>query len=148
MPICLKPDRGKRDKGKPDVKLGEVKATYVRQVLRELQETTQRLREIETTLGPARELLDIKADGASEVTDEADYLILIRRVEHNCARNTNPPRMEASDLYERGVTNTAMIPSASAAATVAPTSSFRRQTLASAACRTSPKPTSRQEGSI
>src|SRR5262245_52256261 len=41
-----------------------------------------------------------------------------------------------------------MIPSASAAATIAPTSSFRRQRLASAACRTSPKPTSRQEGSI
>jgi len=67
--------------GELDVKLGDVKATYVRQVLGELQETTQRLREIDTTLGPARKLLDIKADGASEVADEADYLILISRVE-------------------------------------------------------------------
>ena len=67
--------------GELDVKLGDVKATYVRQVLGELQETTQRLREIDTTLGPARKLLDIKADGASEVPDEADYLILISRVE-------------------------------------------------------------------
>ncbi len=67
--------------GDLDVKLGDVKATYVRQVLGELQETTQRLREIETTLGPARKLLDVKAEGASEVTDEADYVILISRVE-------------------------------------------------------------------
>src|SRR4029077_7440208 len=63
--------------GDLDVKLGDVKATYVRQVLEQLQETTQRLREIETTLGPARKLLDIKAEGASEVTDETDYVILI-----------------------------------------------------------------------
>ena len=67
--------------GDLDVKLGDVKATYVRQVLEQLQETTQHLREIETTLGPARKLLDIKAEGASEVTDEADYVILISRVE-------------------------------------------------------------------
>jgi hypothetical protein len=67
--------------GDLDVKLGDVKGTYVRQVLEQLQETTQHLREIETTLGPARKLLDIKADGASEVTDEADYVILIGRVE-------------------------------------------------------------------
>ena len=67
--------------GDLDVKLGDVKATYLRQVLGELQETTQRLREIETTLGPARKLLDIKAEGASEVTDERNYVILISRVE-------------------------------------------------------------------
>ena len=64
-----------------DIKLGDVKATYVRQVLEQLQQTTQHLREIETTLGPARKLLDIKAEGASEGTDEADYVILINRVE-------------------------------------------------------------------
>jgi polysaccharide export outer membrane protein len=66
--------------GDLDVKLGDVKATYVRQVLEQLQQTTQHLREIETTLGPARKLLDIKAEGASEVTDESDYVILISRV--------------------------------------------------------------------
>jgi hypothetical protein len=57
-----------------------VKATHVRQVLGELQEATQRLRGIETTLGPARKLLDIKAEAASGATDEADYVILISRV--------------------------------------------------------------------
>ena len=72
--------RLRQDQGYLDVKLGEVKATYVRQVLEQLQETTQRLRQIETTLGPARKLLDVKADGASEVTDESDYVILISRV--------------------------------------------------------------------
>jgi polysaccharide biosynthesis/export protein len=66
--------------GDLDVKLGDVKTTYLRQVLGELQETTQRLRQIETTLGPARKLLDIRAEGASEVTDESDYVILISRV--------------------------------------------------------------------
>ena len=67
--------------GDLDVKLGDVKVTYLRQVLGELQETTQRLRQIETTLGPARKLLDIKAEGASEVTDERNFVILISRVE-------------------------------------------------------------------
>jgi hypothetical protein len=66
--------------GELDVKLGDVKATYVRQVLEQLQQTTQKLRETETTLGPARKLLDIKAEDASGVTDEADYVILINRV--------------------------------------------------------------------
>ena len=75
--------------GDLDVKLGDVKATYVRQVLEQLQETTQHLREIETTLGPARKLLDIKAEGASEVTDEADYVILIGRVEQGRLVNFN-----------------------------------------------------------
>jgi hypothetical protein len=67
--------------GDLDVKLGNVKATYVRQVLGELQNTAHRLRGIETTLGPARKLLDIKAEAASGVTDEADYVILIGRVQ-------------------------------------------------------------------
>ena len=67
--------------GDLDVKLGDVKATYLRQVLGELQETAQRLREVETTLGPARKLLDIKAEGASEVTDEQAYVILVSRAE-------------------------------------------------------------------
>ena len=67
--------------GDLDVKLGDVKATYVRQVLGELQETTQRLRGIETTLGPAHKLRDIKAEAASGVTGDADYVVLITRVE-------------------------------------------------------------------
>ena len=71
--------------GDLDAKLGDVKATYVRQVLEQLQETTQKLRETETTLGPARKLLDIKAEGASEVTDGADYVISIE------SRKAGPP---------------------------------------------------------
>ena len=68
--------------GDLDVRLGEVKVNYVRQVLGELQETAQRLRGIETTLGPARKLLDIKAEAASGVTAEAeDYVVSISRVE-------------------------------------------------------------------
>ena len=67
--------------GELDVKLGEVKATDMRQVLGELQDTAHRLRGIETTIDPARKLLDIKAEAASEVTDEQDYVILISRVE-------------------------------------------------------------------
>ena len=68
--------------GDLDVKLGEVNANYLRQVLVELQETTDRLREIDVTLGPARKLLDIKAKSASRVTAEADdYVTFISRVE-------------------------------------------------------------------
>ena len=68
--------------GDLDVKLGDVKAAYMRQVVGELQETAQRLRGIETTLGPARKLLDVKAEAASGVTADAeDYVILISRVE-------------------------------------------------------------------
>src|SRR5262245_19126334 len=43
----------RRTVGDLDVRLGEVKATYARQVLEQLQQTNQHLREIETTLGPA-----------------------------------------------------------------------------------------------
>jgi polysaccharide export outer membrane protein len=68
--------------GELDVKLGDVKATYTRQVVGELQEAAQRLRGIETTLGPARKLLDIKAEAASGATAEADdYVVSISRVE-------------------------------------------------------------------
>jgi hypothetical protein len=89
--------------GELDVKLGEVKATYVRQVLGELQEAAQRLREIDTTLGPARKLLNIKADGASEVTDEADYVILISRVEQGrivCFDATSETTLLPGDVVE------------------------------------------------
>jgi polysaccharide biosynthesis/export protein len=76
--------RLRRDKSEVDAKLGDVKAIYTRQVLAELQETTQRLREIQTTLGLARKLRDLKAEAASGVTgeeDEEDYVILISRLE-------------------------------------------------------------------
>jgi polysaccharide biosynthesis/export protein len=69
-------------KGDLDVKLGEVKAANTRQVLGELQEAAQRLRGIETILSSARKLRDVKAEAASGgVTGEADYVILISRLE-------------------------------------------------------------------
>ena len=92
--------------GDLDVKLGDVKATYTRQVLAELQETTHRLREIETTLGSARKLRDIKAEAASGVTgeeDEEDYVILISRVEQGRMVNfdaTNETTLLPGDVVE------------------------------------------------
>ena len=68
--------------GDLDIRLGDVKATYMRQVLGELQDTAHRLRGIETTLDPAHKLLDIKAEAASGVIAEADdYVVSISRVE-------------------------------------------------------------------
>ena len=65
--------------GELDARLGDVKATYLRQTLAELQDTSQRLREVETSIGPARRLLEIKAQGAGDV-DELEYSIRISRV--------------------------------------------------------------------
>ena len=66
--------------GDLDIKLGDVKANYLRQTLTELQDTSQRLREVETSIGPARRLLQVKAQGAGSDIDEAEYSIRISRV--------------------------------------------------------------------
>jgi len=66
--------------GELEVKLGEVKANHLRQTLAELQDTAQRLREVETSIGPARRLLAIKSQGAGSDVDEAEYTIRISRV--------------------------------------------------------------------
>ena len=42
--------------GELDIRLGDVKATYLRQTLADLQDTSQRLREVETSIGPARQI--------------------------------------------------------------------------------------------
>ena len=89
--------------GDLDVKLGDVKATYMRQVLVELQETTQRLREIETTFGSARKLRDLKAEAASRVTGEEDYVILISRLEQGRLVNfdaTNETTLLPGDVVD------------------------------------------------
>jgi polysaccharide biosynthesis/export protein len=65
--------------GELDVKLGDLKATYDRQTLAELQQTSQRLLEIETGLGPARKILRVKAAAASGDGDEPEYTIFISR---------------------------------------------------------------------
>ena len=66
--------------GDLDIRLGDVKANYLRQTLAELQDTSQRLREVETSIGPARRLLQVKAQGAGGDVDEAEYSIRISRV--------------------------------------------------------------------
>src|SRR4029078_10292173 len=66
--------------GELDIKLGDVKSTYLRQTLGDLQDTSQRLREVENGLGPAHRLLEVKAQGASGDVDEPDYTIRISRV--------------------------------------------------------------------
>ena len=66
--------------GELDLKLVDLKAAYERQTLKELQETSQRLLEIETSIGPARKILEIKAEAASgDGDDEPEYAILISR---------------------------------------------------------------------
>jgi polysaccharide export outer membrane protein len=66
--------------GDLDVRLGDVKATYLRQALADLQSTSERLHEVEISLGPARRLLRVKARGAAIDVDESEYLIRVSRV--------------------------------------------------------------------
>jgi polysaccharide biosynthesis/export protein len=72
--------RLRQNMGELDVKLGDVQSSNVRQTLTELQDTAQRLREIETSLGPARRLLEVKARSIG-VNDDSEYAIRISRVE-------------------------------------------------------------------
>ena len=65
--------------GELDVKLGDLKAAFERQTLGELQETSQRLIETETSIGPARRIRDVKSEAASGDNDEPEYAILISR---------------------------------------------------------------------
>ena len=66
--------------GDLDVKIVELKASYQRQALSELQESQQRLREIDATIGTARKLRDLKAAYANIHSDEPDYTILVSRI--------------------------------------------------------------------
>ena len=50
--------------GELEIRLGDVKANYLRQTLGELQDTSQRLRDVETSIGPARRLLQVKSQSA------------------------------------------------------------------------------------
>ena len=65
--------------GDLEVRLGDVRASYLRQTLAELQDASQRLRDVETSLGPARRLLQVKAQGAGSNGD-SEYTIRISRV--------------------------------------------------------------------
>jgi polysaccharide export outer membrane protein len=64
--------------GDLDVKLGDLKTAYLRQALADLQSTSERLREVEINLAPARRLLAVKAQGAG--SDDAEYTIRITRI--------------------------------------------------------------------
>ena len=66
--------------GELDFKLGDLKATYERQTLAELQDTSQRLIEIENSIGPAHKILEVKAQEAGSDSDEADHTFFISRV--------------------------------------------------------------------
>jgi hypothetical protein len=66
--------------GELDIKLGDVKANYLRQTLTELQDTSQRLRDVETSIVPARRLLEVKSQSAAGDVDEPEYSISISRV--------------------------------------------------------------------
>ncbi len=71
--------RLRQNVGELEVKLGDVKATYLRQILSELQDTSQRLRDVETSIGPARRLLQVKAQGATSEVEEPEYIIQVSR---------------------------------------------------------------------
>jgi hypothetical protein len=72
--------RLRQNMGELEIRLGDVKANYLRQTLSELQDTSQRLRDFDNSIGPARRLLSVKAQGASGDFDEPEYAIRISRV--------------------------------------------------------------------
>jgi polysaccharide biosynthesis/export protein len=66
--------------GELDVKLSDLKAGFERQTLVELQQTSQHLLETENSIGPARKILEVKAEAASDDGDQPTYAIFISRV--------------------------------------------------------------------
>ena len=89
--------------GDLDVKIVDLKASYERQTLGELQDASQRLREIEATMGTARRLLAIKAEGANSVSGEPDYAIRINRTSGSGTSTfdaTNETILEPGDVIE------------------------------------------------
>ena len=95
--------QSRRTMGELDVKVGDLKAVYMRQVLAELQETSQRLRGIETTLGLARKLRDLKAEAASRETGGPEYAISISRAHEGRMVSfdaSNETTLEPGDVIE------------------------------------------------
>jgi hypothetical protein len=70
----------RQNMGELDFKLGDVKATHERQTLTELQDASQRLAEIENSIGPARKLLEVKSDAVGDESDDSNYKVVISRV--------------------------------------------------------------------
>lgn len=71
--------RLKQDMSELEVKLGDLKAANEKQILEQLQETSQRLRDIETSLPPARKVLEVKSEAATQEIGEAEYAVFISR---------------------------------------------------------------------
>jgi polysaccharide biosynthesis/export protein len=70
----------RQNMGELDFKLGDVKATHEKQTLIELQDASQRLAEIENSIGPARKLLEVKSEAVDSESEESNYNIMISRV--------------------------------------------------------------------
>ena len=120
----------RQNMGELDIKLGDVKANYLRQTLTELQDTSQRLREVETSIGPARRLLEVKAQGAGSDVDEPEYTIRISRVRDGgmiTVDATDETMLSPGDVVEvklkRRVSDSVLSPSTQAIRELDPTSS-------------------------
>jgi polysaccharide export outer membrane protein len=72
--------RLRQNMGDLDVRLVDLKAAHEKQTLAELQDASQRLLEIENSIGPARRILGLRAEGAIAQGDEPDYTVKISRV--------------------------------------------------------------------
>ena len=95
--------RLQQNAGELEVKQEEVKANYKRQVLTELQETSQRLLDIDATLGTARQIRNIKVRKAAFGDDEPNYTIIITRTEQSGTVTFNATadtKIEPGDVIE------------------------------------------------
>jgi polysaccharide export outer membrane protein len=85
------------------VKQEEVEANYKRQVLTELQETSQHLRDIDATLGTARQLRNLKAQKVGFGDEGPNYTILITRAGRSGSvtlNATDDTKLEPGDVIE------------------------------------------------
>ncbi len=96
--------RLRQNMGDLDFRIKEVKANYKRQVLGELQETLQRLREIEATLGTARDLRDYGAEdaGIAEGAETNDAILISRTSQYRTVtfKATYDTLIEPGDVIE------------------------------------------------
>jgi polysaccharide biosynthesis/export protein len=89
--------------GELEVKQEEVKVNYKRQVLTELQEASQRLLDINATLGTARQIRNLRAQKAAFGDAEAHYTIIITRTEPSGTITLNAnadTKIEPGDVIE------------------------------------------------
>jgi polysaccharide export outer membrane protein len=94
----------RQNMGDLNVKVEEVKANYKRQILGDLQEASQRLREIEAMIGTSRKLRDVRAEYASiRSGDKPEYIILINRTSGSgtvALNATDETLLEPGDVVE------------------------------------------------